>query len=220
MDSTLQPFFEPAGVAVVGASHEPEKLGYGVAFNLLHSGYAGAIHFVNPRGGMLLDRPVHRNLAEVPDPVDLAVIIIPASAVPAALRKCADRGIFAAVILSGGFRETGGEGALLEARVAGLARERGIRLSGGQRQRLAIARALYHDPDVLFFDEATSALDAETENAIVESIQSLAHRKTIVIIAHRLSTLRYCDRVFVLDEGRVSRETTFEIMTTATKGNS
>jgi len=88
--------------------------------------------------------------------------------------------------------------------------ERGIRLSGGQRQRLAIARALYHEPDVLFFDEATSALDAETENAIVESIQSLAHRKTIVIIAHRLSTLRYCDRVFVLDGGRVSRETTFE----------
>ena len=130
MDSTLQPFFEPTGVAVVGASHEPEKLGYGVAFNLLHSGYAGAIHFVNPRGGTLLDRPVHRNLAQVPDPVDLAVIIIPASAVPAALRKCADRGIFAAVILSGGFRETGGEGALLEARVAELARELGIRLIG------------------------------------------------------------------------------------------
>jgi ABC-type multidrug transport system fused ATPase/permease subunit len=79
--------------------------------------------------------------------------------------------------------------------------ERGIRLSGGQRQRLAIARALYHDPDVLFFDEATSALDAETENAIVESIQSLAHRKTIVIIAHRLSTLRYCDMIFTLDSG-------------------
>jgi ABC-type multidrug transport system fused ATPase/permease subunit len=81
--------------------------------------------------------------------------------------------------------------------------ERGIRLSGGQRQRLAIARALYHDPDVLFFDEATSALDAETENAIVESIQSLAHRKTIVIIAHRLSTLRYCDMIFTLDSGFV-----------------
>jgi ATP-binding cassette, subfamily B, bacterial PglK len=88
--------------------------------------------------------------------------------------------------------------------------ERGIRLSGGQRQRLAIARALYHDPDVLFFDEATSALDAETENAIVESIQSLAHRKTIVIIAHRLSTLRYCDRVFILEAGRISRETAFD----------
>ena len=82
--------------------------------------------------------------------------------------------------------------------------ERGIRLSGGQRQRLAIARALYHDPDVLFFDEATSALDADTENAIVESIQSLAHRKTIVIIAHRLSTLRYCDSICTLDSGAIT----------------
>lgn len=88
--------------------------------------------------------------------------------------------------------------------------ERGIRLSGGQRQRLAIARALYHDPDLLFFDEATSALDAETENAIVESIQSLAHKKTIVIIAHRLSTLRYCDKVITLDSGIVTRAGAFQ----------
>ena len=87
--------------------------------------------------------------------------------------------------------------------------ERGIRLSGGQRQRLAIARALYHDPDVLFFDEATSALDVETENTIVESIRSLAHRKTIVIIAHRLSTLRYCDTIFTLESGSVSRACAF-----------
>ncbi|HUG09790.1 MAG TPA: ABC transporter ATP-binding protein, partial [Opitutaceae bacterium] len=92
--------------------------------------------------------------------------------------------------------------------------ERGIRLSGGQRQRLAIARALYHDPDVLFFDEATSALDAETENAIVESIQSLAHKKTIVIIAHRLSTLRYCDKVITLDSGVVTRTGAFHELKT------
>lgn len=88
--------------------------------------------------------------------------------------------------------------------------ERGIRLSGGQRQRLAIARALYHEPDVLFFDEATSALDAETENAIVEAIQSLAHRKTIVIIAHRLSTLRYCDTVISLDGGAIKKTDAFQ----------
>ena len=79
--------------------------------------------------------------------------------------------------------------------------ERGVRMSGGQRQRLAIARALYHDPSVLFFDEATSALDGETENVIVESIQSLAQQKTIVIIAHRLSTLRYCDRILQMENG-------------------
>ena len=130
MDATLLPFFRPTGVAVVGASHEPGKLGYGVAFNLVHSGYAGAIHFVNPRGGTLLDRPVQRSLAATPDPVDLAVLIIPAAAVPDALRECGDRGIRAAVILSGGFGETGAEGAALEAKVAGLAQTLGIRLIG------------------------------------------------------------------------------------------
>jgi len=111
-----------------------------------------------------------------------------------------------------GARAERGKKAIRAAEAAGIAHRldaRPAQLSGGERQRVAIARALYHDPDVLFFDEATSALDAETENAIVESIQSLAHRKTIVIIAHRLSTLRYCDRVFILDGGRISGETTY-----------
>ncbi len=88
--------------------------------------------------------------------------------------------------------------------------ERGVRMSGGQRQRLAIARALYHDPNVLFFDEATSALDGETEAVIVESIQSLALQKTVIIIAHRLTTLRYCQRVIVLEQGRVARDVTYD----------
>jgi acetyl coenzyme A synthetase (ADP forming)-like protein len=130
MDRTLAPFFRPAGVALVGASHEPGKLGYGVAFNLVHSGYAGDIHFVNPRGGTLLERPVYPTIAAIPDPVDLAVLIIPAVAVPEALRECAGRGIRAAIILSGGFRETGEDGAALEAQVAELARTLGIRLIG------------------------------------------------------------------------------------------
>lgn len=130
MDRTLQPFFRPEGVVVVGASHEPGKLGYGVAFNLVHSGYGGAVHFVNPKGGALFDHPVYPSLAEVPPPVDLAVIIIPAGGVSRALRECAARGIFAAVVLSGGFRETGEEGAALEADVARLARELGIRIIG------------------------------------------------------------------------------------------
>ncbi|OQA32739.1 MAG: Lipid A export ATP-binding/permease protein MsbA [Betaproteobacteria bacterium ADurb.Bin341] len=91
--------------------------------------------------------------------------------------------------------------------------ERGIRLSGGQRQRIAIARALYHDPEVLFFDEATSALDTETEHMIVESIQNLARQKTIVIVAHRLTTLRYCDAIYSLNAGRVeSRKTYAELV--------
>lgn len=94
--------------------------------------------------------------------------------------------------------------------------ERGIRLSGGQRQRIAIARALYHNPEVLFFDEATSALDAETEHMIVESIQNLAHQKTIVIVAHRLTTLKYCDAIFTIQDGCIESKKTYKQLTYAT----
>ncbi len=82
--------------------------------------------------------------------------------------------------------------------------ERGVRLSGGQRQRLGIARALYRDPDVLILDEATSSLDSTTEAEVMESIRGLARRKTIVMIAHRLSTLVDCDVIHFMDRGRVS----------------
>lgn len=83
--------------------------------------------------------------------------------------------------------------------------ERGVRLSGGQRQRIGIARALYKRADVIVFDEATSALDSETEKSVMESIETLNPDLTIVIIAHRLSTLRKCDRIIELAEGCVRR---------------
>lgn len=81
--------------------------------------------------------------------------------------------------------------------------ERGIRLSGGQRQRIGIARALYYDPEVLILDEATSALDNDTEAAIMDSINRLHGRKTLVIIAHRLQTIEKCDLVYRVQEGKV-----------------
>lgn len=80
--------------------------------------------------------------------------------------------------------------------------ERGIRFSGGQRQRIAIARALYHDPDILVLDEATSALDGETENALMEAIDHLHGSKTLIIIAHRLSTIRNCDKIYEISDGQ------------------
>ena len=81
--------------------------------------------------------------------------------------------------------------------------DRGIRLSGGQRQRIGIARALYSDPELLVLDEATSALDNVTENAVFEALQALSGHKTIVMVAHRLSTVRDCDLICVMDRGRV-----------------
>lgn len=92
--------------------------------------------------------------------------------------------------------------------------ERGVRLSGGQRQRVGIARALYHDPAVLVFDEATSALDSHTETAVMEAINNLMHRKTILIVAHRLSTLKSCDEIFVLKDGSVDARGTYEELLT------
>ena len=84
--------------------------------------------------------------------------------------------------------------------------ERGMRLSGGQRQRIGIARALYRNPEILFFDEATSALDNETETAIMESINCLKGRKTMIIIAHRLSTIENCDHVYRVEDKKVIKE--------------
>lgn len=81
--------------------------------------------------------------------------------------------------------------------------ERGVRLSGGQRQRIGIARALYHDPQVLVFDEATSALDTGTERSIMDALEVLAGEKTLIMIAHRLSTVEGCDRIVVLENGNV-----------------
>ncbi|MCF0127423.1 MAG: ABC transporter ATP-binding protein, partial [Pseudobutyrivibrio sp.] len=84
--------------------------------------------------------------------------------------------------------------------------ERGVRLSGGQRQRIGVARALYKNPEILVFDEATSALDNETESAIMESINALHGEKTLIIIAHRLTTIEGCDMVYRVGDGKITRE--------------
>ena len=81
--------------------------------------------------------------------------------------------------------------------------DRGVRISGGQRQRLGIARALYHNPEILVFDEATSALDNETEAAVMEAINSFHGKKTMVIIANRLNTIEKCDIIYKVDEGKI-----------------
>ena len=88
--------------------------------------------------------------------------------------------------------------------------ERGIRLSGGERQRVGIARALYHNPKVLVLDEATSALDSQTEQVVMEAVNNLGKSITIILIAHRLSTVKRCDKIFLLEKGELKNQGTFD----------
>jgi len=98
----------------------------------------------------------------------------------------------------------------LPAKYETLVGERGVRLSGGQRQRIGIARALYFNPGLLVFDEATSALDTLTEQAVMDAIDTLAHEKTIILIAHRLATVRKCDQIVLLDRGTINAKGSYK----------
>ncbi len=88
--------------------------------------------------------------------------------------------------------------------------ERGVRLSGGQRQRVGIARALYHEREILVLDEATSALDNETEQLVTKAIQSLSGKKTMIIIAHRLSTVEHCDLIYMMSRGKIVKSGSYQ----------
>src|SRR3972149_1583940 len=127
---TIQTFFSPKGVVVIGASTSSEKLGYGVARNLIQSGYQGAIHFISQKQGELFGLPLYTDLSQVPDPVDLAILIVPPNATPKTIEDCGRRGIKAAIIMSSGFREAGPKGAALEQQCLNIAHAQGVRLLG------------------------------------------------------------------------------------------
>ncbi|MBN1261897.1 MAG: acetate--CoA ligase family protein [Anaerolineae bacterium] len=130
MPDQLSYFFNPRGVAVIGASSNPAKLSYGVVKNLKSHGYQGAIYPINPKGGDILGLKVYPTIADVPDPIDLAVIMVRAQLVPDALRECGKRGLKVAIVVTGGFREAGEEGASLESSLKGIAETYGMRIIG------------------------------------------------------------------------------------------
>ena len=92
--------------------------------------------------------------------------------------------------------------------------ENGVKLSGGQRQRIGIARALYNEPEVLVLDEATSALDGITENYVMEAIESLSNKLTLIIVAHRITTIENCDMIYFLEEGKIKDYGTYDELIT------
>ena len=129
-DPALSAFFQPSGVALIGASRDPAKLGYAVLRNLLQHGYTGPVYPVNPKADEILGTRCYPSILDVPDPVELAVIIAPAAATPDIMEQVGQRGIHAAVIISGGFSEIGQPGVELENRVVEIARRHHIRLIG------------------------------------------------------------------------------------------
>jgi len=126
----LEMFTNPGGVAVIGASSSPGKLGYQVLENIVQYGYEGKAYPVNLKADEILGLPVYKSVLDVPDPVDLAVMLVPARFVPGALEECGQRGLKGAVIISAGFREVGREGKALEQQVVDIAHHYGMRLIG------------------------------------------------------------------------------------------
>lgn len=122
--------FEPGAIAFIGASTNPAKWGFNILHHLIRGGYAGNIYPINPQGGEWFGRPMFKSLAEVPRPVDLAIIVVPKEMVPDTLRECVAAGIRAAIVITAGFGEAGAEGKALEQEVVAVAREGGIRIVG------------------------------------------------------------------------------------------
>jgi acetate---CoA ligase (ADP-forming) len=126
----LATLFAPRGIAVIGASRDETKLGYGVARNLVNSGYDGAMCFINPHADQILGQRCYPSIDVAPDPIDLAVVIVPAALVPQTIEACGRRGIRWAIIVSGGFRETDRAGAELERQIVAIAQRYHLRLIG------------------------------------------------------------------------------------------
>jgi len=126
----LTPFFEPKSVAIIGASAAPGKAGHELIRNIQANGYPGRLHPVNPKGGEILGLPVVRSIGELPDGIDLGLVVLPAEATPGAVRECAARGIRHVVLMAGGFAEVDEAGSQIQRELVEIVRDTGIRLLG------------------------------------------------------------------------------------------
>jgi acyl-CoA synthetase (NDP forming) len=126
----LDSFFEPRSVAVIGATSVRHKPGHDILLNIMANGYAGELYLVNPKGGEIAGKRVYCSISDLPEGIDLAVIILPAKQNPRAIRECAARGIHAIVLAAGGFSEVDEEGQLLQAELETVVRETGVRVIG------------------------------------------------------------------------------------------
>lgn len=126
----LDAVFRPQSVAVIGASTVAGKLGHDILYNLIHAGFGGPIYPINPKADQVLGLPAYKQIGEVPSPPDLAVVVIPAKAVPGAIEQCGQAGVKAAIIITGGFAEAGPAGEKLQEELAQTARRYGVRLIG------------------------------------------------------------------------------------------
>ena len=127
---SLAPIFKPKSVAVIGASTAPGKLGHDILANLKNGGFPGALYPINPKAAEILGLPVYKSIADTPAAPDLAVVVIPARLVAATLTQCADKGVKAAVVITGGFAEAGPDGEKLQDELAQVVRQTGIRVIG------------------------------------------------------------------------------------------
>jgi acetyltransferase len=130
MSSKLGFIFNPASIAVIGASDDPRKYGHEILKNLIEGGFPGALHPINPKTERILGLKCYKNVKEIPEPVDLALVIVPAKIVVQALQDCGEHGIRGAIVISGGFSEAGPEGEQLQKKLAEVAALNGVRLVG------------------------------------------------------------------------------------------
>ena len=128
--TTLDAVFRPRSVAVIGASTVPGKLGHDILHNLIHAGFPGPIYPINPKADEVLGLPAFKQIADVPSPPDLAVVVIPAQAVAGAIEQCGEKGVKAAIVITGGFAEAGEEGEKLQEELVQTARRSRVRLIG------------------------------------------------------------------------------------------